>query len=118
MYALATIPLINRLSDSSNVVQFLYADDATASGSLSSLRNWWDKLTALGPAFGYSANATKTWLITRDTHRAKASDIFQVRRSTSLLKADHIWVPPLAPKSSSTILSLTRSRNGMRNCYC
>ena len=77
MYALATIPLINRLSDSSNVVQVWYADDATASGSLSSLRNWWDKLTALGPAFGYSANATKTWLITRDTHRAKASDIFQ-----------------------------------------
>ena len=37
MYALATIPLINRLRDETNVVQVWYADDASASGSLSSL---------------------------------------------------------------------------------
>ena len=77
MYGLATIPLINCLSHSSNVVQVWYADDATVSGSLSSLRNWWDNLTALGPAFGYRANTTKTWLITRDTNLAKASDLFR-----------------------------------------
>ena len=77
MYALATIPLINRLSDTPNVVQVWYADDATASGSLPSLRNWWDNLTSFGPAFGYHANATKTWLITKDQHLAKARDLFQ-----------------------------------------
>ena len=39
MYALATIPLIRRLSDTSNVVQVWYADDASASGRFLSLRN-------------------------------------------------------------------------------
>ena len=67
MYALATIPLINRLRDETNVVQVWYADDASASGSLSSLRKWWDSLASAGPAYGYHANAGKTWLITKDT---------------------------------------------------
>jgi len=76
MYALATIPLIKHLSNASNVLQVWYADDASASGSLHSLRKWWDCLTSTGPLFGYQANATKTWLITKDSHLAKANDIF------------------------------------------
>ena len=76
MYALATISLRCR-SDTSNVVQVWYPDDASTSGSLLSLRNWWDSLTSSGPAFGYHTNATKTWLITNDPHLAKARDRFQ-----------------------------------------
>ncbi len=67
MYALATIPLVKRLSNTSNATQVWYADDASAAGSLSSLRNWWGNLTSIGPAFGYHANAIKTWLITKET---------------------------------------------------
>ncbi len=51
MYALATIPLIQKLS--TEVLQVWYADDATAAGKLPSLREWWNRLTTIGPAFGY-----------------------------------------------------------------
>ena len=54
-----------------------YADDASASGSLSALRSWWDKLSSCGPAFGYHPKASKTWLIVKDHHLPKAREIFQ-----------------------------------------
>ena len=77
MYALATIPLIKYLSSTSSNMQVWYADDAAASGSLTSLRVWWDNLTSAGPAFGYFGNAKKTWLVTKDTHLENARNIFQ-----------------------------------------
>ena len=64
MYALATIPLIQRLK--SNILQVWYTDDASAVRTLTSLREWWDKLSTIGPSFGYHANPSKTWLITKD----------------------------------------------------
>ena len=54
-----------------------YADDASAAGGLTSIRSWWDNLSSLGPAFGYFTNASKTWLITRDSLLVKAKEIFQ-----------------------------------------
>ena len=41
-YALATLPLIHKLSKS--VVQAWYADDACACGELQDLRLWWDQV--------------------------------------------------------------------------
>ena len=77
MYALATIPLINRLNVALDLKQVWYADDdATASGSLSSLWTWWDHLSSVGPAFGYHANATKTWLLTKEDHVDRAKVLF------------------------------------------
>ena len=52
MYALGVIPMINCLGGSS-VQQIWYADDATACGSVKALRSWWDKLTSVGPGYGY-----------------------------------------------------------------
>ena len=43
MYALTTIPLIDQLPH--DVTQIQYANDASAIGSLTSLRAWWDELT-------------------------------------------------------------------------
>ena len=77
LYALATIPLINRLSSVSDTKQVWYADDASAAGQLSSLRSWWDNLQSLGPSFGYYANARKTWLITKEQHLSQARELFQ-----------------------------------------
>ena len=77
MYALATIPLIKHLSSTSDATQVWYADDAAATGSLSSLRNWWDNLNTSGPAYGYHGNAKKTWLETKDSCLERARDIFQ-----------------------------------------
>ena len=76
LYALAITPLISRLGDISDVVQVWYADDASAAGSLSSIRSWWDHLSSMGPTFGYFANASKTWLITKDSLLGKAREIF------------------------------------------
>ena len=53
-----------------------YADDASATGSLASLRSWWDELTSIGPGYGYFANAAKTWLVTKERHAERAREIF------------------------------------------
>ena len=75
MYAVAILPLIKQLT--TDVKQAWYADDATAIGTLESLRRWWDELVSLGRAFGYFVNPAKTWLVTRDTHQSPATSIFQ-----------------------------------------
>ena len=67
-------PLINRLG---RVPEVWYADDASASGHLSSLRSWWDNLRSSGPDFGYHANASKTWLITKEAHLSQAMELFK-----------------------------------------
>ncbi len=77
MYALATVPLIDSLSQQQDTKQVWYADDASAAGSLTSLKCWWDNLTSSGPAFGYHANAIKTWLITKEQYLSKAKDLFR-----------------------------------------
>ncbi len=74
MYALATIPLIDKLPR--DVTQIWYADDASAIGSLTSLRAWWEELSTHGPKYGYYANASKTWLVTKENAQSEASEIF------------------------------------------
>ena len=56
--------------------QVWYADDSAAIGKLAQLREWWDKLATDGPSFGYFANPSKTWLVTKDGHHEEASAIF------------------------------------------
>ena len=74
MYALATIPLIHSLK--SEILQVWYADDASAVGKISSLCDWWNRLSSLGPSYGYFANASKTWLITKQQHLEAAQSCF------------------------------------------
>ena len=74
MYAIAMIPLICRLNES--ITQVWYADDAFACGRLSDLRLWWDQLCREGPGFGYFPNASKTWLVTKDSCHSDAEIIF------------------------------------------
>ena len=77
MYALVTIPLINQLGGMQDITQVWYADDASAAGSLSSIRAWWDRIKSLGPAIGYYANRCKTWLVTKEQHLPKAEELFK-----------------------------------------
>ena len=77
MYAMATMPLINHLGRAADVKQVWYADDATASGNLDSIRQWWNRLVRVGPSFGYNVNASKTWLLTKEEHLDHAKTIFQ-----------------------------------------
>ena len=76
-YALATRPLIDALAlEVPNIMQVWYADDASATGRISDLKVWWDKLIALGPSFGYYGNPSKTWLITKEGLVTAASELF------------------------------------------
>jgi len=61
MYALSTVPLINKLEGLAT--QVCFADDAAAAGSLVDLLNWWKQLSTLGPGYGYYMNAAKSWLL-------------------------------------------------------
>ena len=51
MYAMATIPFINHLGNVEDLKQVLYADDASAVGSLHSTQ-WWYQIITMGPAYG------------------------------------------------------------------
>ena len=75
MYAIGILPLINQLQ-STDAKQVWFADDATASGRLEQLHEWWVKLNNLGPAFGYFANPSKTWLIVKEKHLSTATERF------------------------------------------
>ena len=76
-YALATRPLTDALAlEVPNIMQIWYADDASATGRISDLKVWWDKLIALGPSFGYYVNPSKTWLITKEGLVTAASELF------------------------------------------
>ena len=74
MYALATVPLINRLHHL--VHQIWYADDAAACGFLAQLKHWWDLLNQIGPSFGYYPNASKTHLIVKPSYLSSAEELF------------------------------------------
>jgi len=64
MYAVFTVPPIHRLEGIAT--QAWFADDAAAAGSLVDVLAWWRKLSALGPGFGYYANASKSWLVVKE----------------------------------------------------
>ena len=76
MYAVAISPLIRHLQDE-EAKQVWFADDATAGGELTRLRKWWDRIVELGPDYGYYPNASKTWLIVKESKLEEASTIFQ-----------------------------------------
>ncbi len=75
MYAVATLPLIKRLPKSAT--QVWYADDGSALGTVTNLREWWDELARLGPGYGYFPNPSKTWLVTKEDCHSNAVAAFE-----------------------------------------
>ena len=74
MYAIGSLPMIRRLSNS--VTQVWYADNVAAIGSLVNLRDWWNDLARIGPSYGYFSNPAKSWLITKEACHANALTTF------------------------------------------
>ena len=70
-------PLFNHLGNVEDLKQVWYADDALASGSLHSTRQWWNQIFTMGLALGYFANAAKTWLLTKEKFLDQAKTLFQ-----------------------------------------
>ena len=77
IYAISLQPLITRLGISSDAKQCWYADDASGSGSLEAIKQWWDELTEAGPNLGYYPNAKKCWLISKPEKVEHARVIFE-----------------------------------------
>ena len=75
MYALGTLPLIRAVT-TPGAKQTWYADDAAAGGNLRHIRQWWNRLAAVGPDFGYFANSSKSWLVVKEQHLAEAERVF------------------------------------------
>ena len=71
LYAVGTLPLIQSLKGVGSYVQIWYADDASACGSLSDLRQWFELLSK-GPDFGYVVNPAKCCLVVHDSYRCDA----------------------------------------------
>ena len=76
MYAIAITPLIRQLEDEA-IKQIWYADNATVGGKLAPLKAWWDHIINRGPDYGYHPNASKTWLIVKESTLEEASVIFK-----------------------------------------
>ena len=78
IYAISLQHLITRLGISCDAKQQCwYADDASGSGSLEAIKQWWDELTEAGPNLGYYPNAKKCWLITKPEKLERARVIFE-----------------------------------------
>ncbi len=75
-YALGVLPLISNLKDLQKWIQMWYADDASSGGTLPMLREWFGDLMAMGPAFGYFPEPTKSVLVVDEADVPAAKDLF------------------------------------------
>ena len=75
MYGIAILPLISRLQNDS-LTQKWYANDGSVVGKLKDIRAFFDKLTQLGPKYGYLVNPRKCQLIIKPGGERQASTEF------------------------------------------
>ena len=81
VYGIAIIPMIMmmvEMNDESDDITRIagYADDISATGKLKQLRRWLDKISKLGPKFGYYPQNDKSWLIVKPELYEEAKKIF------------------------------------------
>ena len=65
-YALGILPLIKFLLEfinlnEMNAKEVVLADDFSVAGNLNSIKDYWDKLTAIGSKYGYFPKPTKSY---------------------------------------------------------
>ena len=70
-YALGILPLIKFLPEfinlnKMNTKQVVFAYDCSVSSSLNSIKDYWDKLTVIGPKYGYFPKHTKSYVIVKE----------------------------------------------------
>ena len=90
VYAVATIPMIDSVGRPDEGRDVWYADDASASCSLSSVKEWFSALLHTGPSYGYHPEPRKCILVVNPDHLDSAREMFngfgvQVKTSHRLL---------------------------------
>ena len=75
-YASGILPLIKFLLEfinlnDVNAKEVVFLDNFSVAGSLNSIKNYWSKLTAISPKYGYFLKPTKSRLIVKEKNRWK-----------------------------------------------
>ena len=73
VYALGILPLIKFLLEfinlnDMNAKEVVFSNDFFVAGSLNSIKDYWDKLTAIDPKYGYFPKPTKSYLIVKENN--------------------------------------------------
>ena len=77
----------HRLQDRNPTLQQVrFADNSAGMSDIAKLRRWWDDLQRFGPAFGYTVNPPKCWLIVKAHHYDSALKFSWVPECTCLLR--------------------------------
>ena len=100
-YSLSTTPLIESLVSKyhSNrdrdldpgIRQVWLADDASAAGSISKLKQWYESLVEDGKMYGYHVNRKKSWLIVKSTDLEEEAHSVS-GNSVKITRDNAIWV--------------------------
>ena len=80
-YALSILPLIKFLFEfinlnKKNSKKVVFVDGFSVAGSLKNFKDYWDKLTAVGPKCGYFPKPTKSYLIIKEEKLMEAQNLF------------------------------------------
>ena len=65
-YTLSILPLIKFLLEFINLKEVVFADNYFVAGNLNSIKDYWEKLTAIGPKCSYFPKPTKSYLIIKE----------------------------------------------------
>ena len=81
-YALGILPLVKFLLEfinlnEMNAKEVVFADDFSVAGSLNSIKDYWDKLTAIGPKYGYFPKPTKSYLVVKEKKVNKSAKLIR-----------------------------------------
>ena len=82
LYTIAIIQMILMIVDITSKIYdstktAAYADDVTAAGRITQLKNWWKTLCILGLNFGYYPGASKSQLIVKEKAKQRAFTVFK-----------------------------------------
>ena len=82
IYAIGIIPLMTTIialvnTSNEQVKHAAFADDLTGAGTINALKIWWESIIEVGPLLGYTANASKSWIIVKVEYLKFAQQIFQ-----------------------------------------
>ena len=85
VYALGILPLIHFLLGFISVnhlsaKEVAFADDFAVAGKLTSIKDYWGKLTVLGPKYGYFPKASRSFMIVKEENLAEARSVFNNHR--------------------------------------
>ena len=67
VYALALLPLVQKLKDITAGPQLWYADDSAKASNHRDIQKWLNNMCKIGPGFGYFPKPEKSILVTKHT---------------------------------------------------